>query len=656
MSAQAVGGRSPQAASEEANGFDAAGIWYFHPSIFEYSTGPWEPHLPASADLVTLWKQTIDWFSDNGLKFLVLHFAPYGGEAYPSPVNPDRVRFGWGYHYTIEFKKFPEARVFPDDFVKRNQDIVRAVTGYAKEKGVDIYFHHYNFLATTPFVDAHPELTHMEFLRRGNFVDLHKGEGWSLRAGKNHCYDLCWNKPLYRDFMVACFEEFFETFPDAAGMLMTPGERARCRCIHCIGEQPSERHTASARYGDSPEKRRTIAHFCQVYYETMMRLGKRSLIRSWISGVLDAPRDWAAILPKGPTYVMKYSVFDMIDAGVDPLADAFLDEGHDLWLMKEYVGSENAGPVVMTVPSSFEMIAESCRKKGIRNVMGVDNGEHGFQYKTRRVQYLPELLFANSFGSGRKGAPDGIALEYYEDIFGAAGAEILRAVEQYSQLPYNISRLIWHRTEGFTWSHFTQFSGFGGQSRRASGIGEGYVPPEWARREIVPLADYVNYLKDHPWADAFREHVTGEGKDPVVFLEELARNAEEAFVALKRLAPSVPPGGEEEIELLVKSAELSYLTGLIWSRLFKARLLYAGAKSPSPLEVRKNLAQAAIGEFREALNATAKVRPVLESYPSDLVDPGMAVRPQLAEEKARAIELELLMKDLSPLAGTDARE
>jgi len=641
---------------DDTNGFDEAGIWYFHPSIFEYPTGPWQPHLPANPDLVKLWKQTIDWFAEHGLKFMVLHFAPYGGDAYPSPINPDRVRFGWGYHYTIDFKKFPEARVFPDEFVKANRDIVRAITTHGKEKGVDIYFHHYNFLAPTPFVDAHPELTHMEFLRPGNFVDLHKGEGWSLKAGVNHYYDLCWNKPLYREFLVACFEEFFEMYPDAAGMLVTPGERARCRCIHCIGEHASLERTASARYGDSPQKRKTLAHFCKVFCETMTRLGKRALIRSWISGILNAPEDWAAVLPKGPTYVMKYSVFDMTNTGVDPLADAFLEQGHDLWLMKEYVGGENAGPMVMTVPGSFDMVADNCRKKGIRNVIGVDNGEHGFQYKTRRVQYLPELLFANSFGASRKGDPRKVSLEYYREIFGPYASEILQAVEEYSELPFNISRLIWSHTEGYTWGHFTPFSGFDGRGRRSFGIGEGFVPPQWARREIVPLADYVAYLKDHPWDKEFRAKVTGDGTDPLVFLEELTHKAKDAREDLKRLAPTAPAGSEEEVDLLVKSAGLSYLTGLRWSHLFKARLLYAGAKSPAPAQAREELARSAIAEFRKAMRAVEETRPILESYPPTLVDPIMAIRPQLMEEKGRALELALLEEDLSALVDANGRK
>jgi len=653
MTAKRSGAEPREAVTGDVNGFDEAGIWYFHPSIFEYSTGPWQRYLPANPDLVKLWKQTIDWFADNGLQFMVLHFAPYGGDAYPSPIKPDRVRFGWGYHYTIGFKQFPEARVFPDDFVKANRDIVRAVTSYGREKGVDIYFHHYNFLAPAPFVDAHPELTHMEFLRPGNFVDLHKGEGWSLKAGANHCYDLCWNKPLYREFLVACFEEFFETFPDAAGMLMTPGERARCRCIHCIGEHPSLERTAAARYGDSPQKRKTIAHFCKVFYDTMTRLGKRPLIRSWVAGILNAPEEWAAILPKGPTYVMKYSVFDMTDTGVDPLADAFLDEGHDLWLMKEYVGGENAGPMVMTVPGSFDMIAENCRKKGIRNVMGVDNGEHGFQYKTRRVQYLPEVLFANSLGRNRKGESEAISLQYYQRIFGEKAPEILRAVERYSQLPYNISRLIWSHTEGFTWGHHTPFSGFSGRSRRAAGIGEGYVPPQWARREIVPLVQYVKYLEDQPWYEEFRGKITGNGKDPLVLLEELTQEAKDAREDLQRIAPYVPADAEDELDLLVKSAELSYLTGLRWSHLFRARLLYAGAQSPAPVNIRQELARSAVAEFRKAIRAVNETRPILESYPPTLVDPRMGIRPQLMEERARALELELLEQDLSGLIGAD---
>ena len=46
MTANRFGANSPRTLSGDVNRFDEAGIWYFHPSIFEYSTGPWQPALP----------------------------------------------------------------------------------------------------------------------------------------------------------------------------------------------------------------------------------------------------------------------------------------------------------------------------------------------------------------------------------------------------------------------------------------------------------------------------------------------------------------------------------------------------------------------------------------------------------------------------------
>jgi len=268
------------------------------------------------------------------------------------------------------------------------------------------------------------------------------------------------------------------------------------------------------------------------------------------------------------------------------------------------------------------------------------------------VQYLPEVLFANSFGKVRQGDPNSVSLDYYEEIFGKELApKVLHNVEQYSDVPFNISRLIWSHTEGFTWKHYQGFSGFGGKSPKSSGIGESLIPPEWARREIVPLAEYVSYLKDNPWDDEFLARITGDGKNPIEFLEDLTKKAKGAKDTLVRLAKSCPASAADEMDLLIKSADIAYLTGLRWSQLFKARLLFAGAKSQALEAKRKELAGLAVAAFEKGKDVSKKIRPILESYPPNLVDPKMALNPQKMEEKARAMEFEMLKEDLADLLG-----
>ena len=186
-------GGAPGAIVKPSAGFDHVGVWYFLPSFFEYSLGPWQPTMPSNPDLVGLWKQTIDWYADNGLNFIVIQLGPYGGKTVP--IGADRVRHGWGYHYVLNFDKFPEARCttdnpmqrhpdaqpFEPDSIKRNQEIVRAVTDYGKEKGVAVYTHHYNFLAPTTFVDANrDEILHLEVLKKGVFKDIPKLACWDM--------------------------------------------------------------------------------------------------------------------------------------------------------------------------------------------------------------------------------------------------------------------------------------------------------------------------------------------------------------------------------------------------------------------------------------------------------------------------------------------
>ena len=598
------------------SGFEHRGIWYFLPSFFEYSLGPWQSKLPANPDLVQLWKQTIDWYADNGLNFIVIQLGPYGGETVP--IGADRIRFGWGYHYVLNFERFPEARCLDADFVKRNQAIVRQVTDYGEEKGVAVYTHHYNFMAPCSFVDAHPEITNLEYLRKGNFVSAHrKLQCWDQR--RLLYYDVCWNKPLFREFMISCFQEYHAMFPAAAGILVTPGERARCQCIECIGERRSAQAAKVARYQDSPAKRKTIAHFVRTFTKTLNDMGKTPLVRSWIAGVNN---QWIDVLPKGVTYVTKYSVFDLTDGGPDPTIKPWIDAGHDMWIMKEITGVENAGPMVLTPPAAFDRIAENCRKLGIKGVMGVCNSEWGLLLRHRRVQHANELLFANSIGK-RHARPEQVCDEFYTGIFGQSGPAVRKAARQYMEVPFNMSRVIGSKLEGFTCEFPYHFADFFGKHKGHPGtIGIGEEPNKWLSREIVPLQRYVSYLKEQPWEPGFRTRVTGDGKDPIEFLESITASAQRGLARLESLKAQVGPAAQPEMALLLNSARFAHALGRQWTHWFRARLYYTGALGTAPLDVRKDLARKAVTEYEAGLEALRQREPLLEELARmKLIDP-----------------------------------
>jgi len=601
------------------------------------------PELPTHPDLAQLWIQTIDWFADQGMNLAVIQLGPYGGSSVP--IGADRIRFGWGYHYVLDFKKFPEAKCFDNDFVRRNQDIVRKVTEHGKKRGVDIYTHHYNFLAPVPFVDAHPEITRLEYLRRGNFVDF-KLPCWDLR--KKLYYDVCWNKPLYKEFLLSCFTEYLEMFPAAAGILVTPGERARCRCVDCIGERRDEADSAAGRYQDSPEKRRTLADFVTVFDSAVKAVGRKPLVRSWIAGINE---EWVDVLPKGVTYVTKYSVFDLTDGGPDPIVKPWIDAGHDIWLMKEIIGNENAGPMVLTIPEAFDKIAEETLALGVKGIIGVYNAEFGFQFKNKKVQYTNELLFANATGR-RKGSCEKVCQEYYDSIFGDLGADVLTAVRDYGKVPFNMSRLIGSHEEGFTWEFPYYFADFFGKKNGHPGtIGSGLDPAPWLAREIVPLPKYVAYLKDHPWDDKFQDKITGDGKHPIDFLTELEESARRGLEQLENLAPRVQASAREEMELLINSAKLAYSTAKQWRHFFQARLYYAGALGPTPREIKRELAAKAIAKYKLGLEEVKAQGPLLENLvPLNVIDPQLTLNNRYRRhlKQREGWELPTLEKELAP--------
>jgi len=600
--------------SEDERRFERSGIFWFGPSFFDHCTGPWQPRAPAGADVVATWKRAIDWFADHGLNLIVIQLGPNFGTDAPSPVvGADSIRFGWGYHYVLDFERFPEARVFERDVIRRNQDVVRAITEHGRERGVEVFTHHYNFFCPLPFVRAHPELARLEMGQRGKFIEI-KPPVWDLR--RNLAQDVCWNVPVYREFLTACLSEYLALFPAAAGILVTPGERARCQCVHCIGEQPDAAHAKAARFQDRPERRKTFASFVETFDKTVRAAGRKPLVRGWIAGLNPG---WIAELPKNVTYVTKYSVFDLTDGGPDAEIEAWKAAGHDTWFLLEHTGNENAGPLVMTVPEACDTVAERSLAAGVTNMIGMVNCEHGLTYERSHVQDLHTVLFANAFGK-RTGTGRAAALAHYRALFGEHAAAALDAARDLSEPAWQITRVIFNPTEGFTWYQAPHLAAIGGVEPGFPGTLESSTPPAWAAREIVTLRTYLTHLKTHAWTRTLRKELTGSGTDPIEHLAAATERARRGSKALDELAPKVPAAARAELALLRASARVAVGTGEHYTQLMEAAFWRAAALSPAALAERQHCARKAVEAQTAVVAAVRRVIEACRELPGEVID------------------------------------
>ena len=56
------------------------------------------------------------------------------------------------------FERHPEAGTVPEDRVRQNRADVNAILAYAKQRGVSVLFHSFNYHAPQAFLDANPTI------------------------------------------------------------------------------------------------------------------------------------------------------------------------------------------------------------------------------------------------------------------------------------------------------------------------------------------------------------------------------------------------------------------------------------------------------------------------------------------------------------------
>jgi len=572
--------------------FQHRGTWWFRPGFLDPPPGPWGGYEKFGDDPVAVWKLALNWMADNGLNFVVAGIGPEAKD----PNYHD-----WCFHYVLDFPRYPESRVFSPQFVSENREMIREIFAHARSKGIAPYIHHYNFGAPFKFIDAHPELLEKHRQPDGSYAFRTMDSAGLIRG------NVCWSEQVYKDYMIACWQEFCEAMPESEGVMVTPGEAANCSCEKCAGG-----HKNYNQRRRRVENLNMTVDFVKTFAGTLRGLGKTPLVRNW---TLPATSLWLDALPRGVPYVFKYSGFDAVDCPPQPVVEAWHRAGHTVWVSKEFIGGENAGPVIWNDPSVVWRWADELRRIGIPGVMGIHNTDHGLVALRYKVQFAQLDQFVHTITHDEP-YDESRWVDYFCDIFGEVGGEVLAAAKLFSGLPLNINKVMWERDEGFMWNfsyYFHRMQGWPGA------LGITLTPPEWVRGEMVTLRDYVEYLAHNPWTDDVVQKVAQGKPDPFSFLEAKMEGAKAAAERLEELQPRIPDDARNEFRLLVLSAKISYFTGVQWTNFLRARLLYCGAMSHADADVERKLAIECLQRLDRGIEAMERQRELVLRYPADIL-------------------------------------
>lgn len=605
------------------------GIWWFQPSFLEHPEGPWGVCTDRSQSPLALWKACLSWLADHGLNSAFIHFGPFGGDL--SPFANDRVRTGWGFHYLLDFERFPEARTFDRATLARNRELLNAICAHGKSVGCRVYTHHYNFSAPKPFVDAHRDaLLRVEVGTRRESKTLYPGF-CDLRQILHR--NLCWNSPLYREFMVACWRETHAAIEDLAGILVTPGENARCPCVRCVG--PTDDRDAP--FETSKERLATLGDFARTFTRTLVEAGREPMIRAWAAG---KSRPWIEVFPKEATYFLKYSFFDVVDSPPDPAIEEWVRAGHRVVTTPEIQGGENGGPQLWRRPDYLADVVKNSISAGAKGVVACVNSEHGFLATPRRVQHTPTLLFAHAAATDGSVSDRAIAVNHDREIFGDIGERIHDGLVSCSEVMFLLPRIVFEPEEGYTWQfcyHFFDDSWPGG-------LGRTIDAEPWIADELASLKVLLRAARDRPYREPFAPADLAGKIDPLDALSKARATATAGERAILELENEVPASAALEYGLVKSSARLAVLLADEWLAFLRARVCFEAATATQNNEaVRAELGKRCIAEFDRAITALDETILVAGALESGLVGEGLVKRvPQKraarVEERAEVVQ------------------
>jgi hypothetical protein len=582
------------AGAAEANPISGRGNWWHFPSLLEPGAGPWGGFEIYGQDPVSAWRSILDWMKANDMNLLITQIPPH---------FKDRVVMGWGFHYVLDFDEFPEARVFSADFVARNRDRVNRILDHAGKVGVAVYLHHYNYMATRPFIERHPVL-----LRKWR-VNTNRGFKSYLSVPDRLRYlrgNVCWREKLYQQFVIGCWRELFRKMPGCTGVVSTPGEANMCYCEDC---------TRGARDSSTEELDRAhranawevTADFCHQFGAALAQFNRKPVLRTWKAQELEGK------LPTAVPKMIKYSIFDCFWGGPDPQIRRWMEKGHEVWVSKEIFG-ENAGAVIWNNARYFRELVETCRRMGVKNLVSHHNVDYGTASMPLKVQQLNLICFTRYLrdpGLRTDGWVDG----EYEKIFGPAGARVRVGVEAYSECVLGITRTFDSSGEGFTFPAYRDFADIGK-----------YEADQWVRNGLNSVKQYAGFLEHNAWTDGIFDRFAREGNDVFRYMEECMASAHRGMAILAECGPRIPSAARGEFEALQASARLALRMIRVMYLRQRACVFSLGVSKVSDRDTRRRLAGTAVSLLREAALEFERFREDILELPHDHIDFGRTLQ------------------------------
>jgi hypothetical protein len=580
--------------------FNVVGVWLG--TLTEEVKGPWSTGGGGTEGALESWKTCLDWLSERGVNVIVTNLsgAWHGG---------------WAFHHVLDFPGFPEARAVETETVSRNRDLVNQILTHARERGIEIFLHHYNFCAPGSFLLAYPEL------KTGVVKEQGTEYGVSLPERQKVYGNLCWSNELYQRFMEKVYEEAFHAFPDLAGFYVTIGEPAYCSCERCR------------------DRRGMASHYAKTFTDVHKRAGRRPLIRTWwIYTYFDT-------MPKGVTYVLKSDECDAVNVPPDPRVSWWMEHGHEVWVTKAIIGENNLF-MVWANPTFIWESLKFCEEAGIQGVIGLVTDIWKLGRPGKVVAHLNlEAFTYYTKRSGREAYDPQPWVDVLEETFGpGTGEDTLKALTLQSHVLMNVSRVIGMPWEGYTmWNHHDFF--FHPATRHYS-LGDVYCTPQplW-RKNILSLLDVFGIARMYqPDPDLIRDYAERTGMvDPLQYMKGMVEEAKEALRIVENLRDRVKSGGMDEYSIILQHIRATVFFGESWLHLLTAKVIFeavdTGYHTFAGMD-RGRYARQAITHFERALESLRRLDELLP-----LRDPSGNSFWRLKERERECVQLQERLKE-----------